>query len=174
MFCVRYAETGNWHGSHICIHTILPGTAASLSIWQLIPLVKNFPTFYGTWSPLHKTLYISNHHVSYFLQYPPVDLEYRWICTMSMTTKSETLIHWNLMMCWEIMNDYLNNVFKANLNNNLHTVVLWVATPCSLVGGHQSFGETHHNKLYFVLWRWRQYCPAKHEYQPTTQHGVIT
>jgi len=48
------------------------------------------------------------------------------------------------------MNDKLNNIFKAYLNNNLHTVVLWVATPCSLVGGHQSFGETHHHHLYLV------------------------
>ena len=100
MFSVRFTETGNSHRSHICIRTTLPGTAASLSI----------PTFYGTLSPIHKTLYISNH----------------------------------------MMNDNLNNIFKVYLNNNLHTVVLWVATPCSLVGGHQSFGETDHHHLYLV------------------------
>jgi len=121
----------------------------------------------------HKTLYISNHSVSNFLQYPPVDLEYRWICTMSVTTKSDTHTYWNLMMRSEIMYDNLNNIFKAFLNN-LHTVVLWVATPCSLVGDQQSFGETHHHHLYLVLRRWRQYCPPKYEYQPTTQHGAMT
>ena len=80
----------------------------------------------------------------------------------------------NLMMCWEIMNDNLSYIFKTYLNNNLRTVVLWVATPCSLVGGHQSFGETHHLHLYLVPYRWRQYSTPEHEYQPTTKNGVIT
>jgi hypothetical protein len=43
-------------------------------------------------------------------------------------------------------------------------IVLWVATPRSLVSGYRHFGWT------FCLhksWRWRKYYPSKHQHPPT-------
>jgi hypothetical protein len=60
----------------------------------------------------------------------------------------------------------------CNIKEEINSMVLWVTSPCTLLGGYNRFGGTY--LLHLHIWLWRQYVPPKRWYAYTTLHGIIT
>jgi hypothetical protein len=55
---------------------------------------------------------------------------------------------------------------------DLSVLVLWVVTPCGLIGRYQCFGGTY--CLHLHPWRWRHYVCLKCWCLPTSPQGITT